>query len=109
AWLSAVISLFCQSGGLVPGKVGITMFRVLAELARMKNPRILNALEVYLVQGLPREHACSMYGVDGSYFSRQLMALNRVWKLTEILRMDQGMIASAGETQEEKHDSLPDS
>ncbi|EMK1730660.1 hypothetical protein V8N76_003943 [Salmonella enterica] len=108
AWLSAVMSLFCQHKGLVPGEVSVTTFRVLAELARMKNPRILNALEVYLVQGLSREHVCSMYGVDGSYFSRRLMALNRVWQLTEILRMDQNMAVSTDEKQEKKHDSQPD-
>ncbi|EAO1992406.1 hypothetical protein E0G79_21780 [Salmonella enterica] len=109
AWLNAVTSLLCQRGGLVPGLVGVTTFRVLADLARVKTPRILNALEVHLVQGLSREQACSMYGVDGGYFSRRLKALNRVWQLTEILRMEQKMIAGVGETQGKMHDSQPDS
>ncbi|EGO0706236.1 hypothetical protein ITK37_004637 [Salmonella enterica] len=104
AWLRALLSLFCQQKTLVPGEVDITTFRVLAELARMRNPRIVNALEVYLVQGESREHACSMYGVDSSYFSRRLMALNRVWQLTELLKIDQNKIAGIGGTRDVKHD-----
>ncbi|EPP0275053.1 PapB/FocB family fimbrial expression transcriptional regulator [Salmonella enterica subsp. enterica] len=105
AWLSALLALFCQQKALVPGQVDVTTFRVLAELARVKNLRILNALEVYLVQGVPRERACSLYDVDGSYFSRRLSALNRVFQLTEILKVSQENTALAGQIQEGTHDT----
>lgn len=88
AWLEALLTLFCQQRALVPGEVSPTMFRVLVELARVRNGRILNAMEAHLVQGWTREKASAMYGVSSSYFSRRLADLNRVWQLTEILRMN---------------------
>ncbi|EAU6886212.1 hypothetical protein F7396_20100 [Salmonella enterica] len=108
AWLSALLSLFCQQRGLVPGTVDVTTFRVLTELARVKNPRISNALEVYLVQGMPREQACAMYGVDNSYFSRRLSVLNRVWQLTELLKVNQENTVEASELQGKGHDAQSD-
>ncbi|HCM1959214.1 TPA: hypothetical protein N3A34_003350 [Salmonella enterica subsp. houtenae serovar 43:z4,z23:-] len=88
AWLEALLALFCQQRALAPGEVSSTTFRVLAELGRVRNVRVLNAMEAHLVQGWTREEASTMYGVSPSYFSRRLADLNRVWQLTEILRMN---------------------
>lgn len=71
AWLSAVISLFCKRSGLVQVLVGVTTLWVRAWLTRVKSSRILNAPEVYLVQGLYRGYTCSMYGVDNRYFDTE--------------------------------------
>lgn len=87
---NTLMALFCHERGLIVGQVNRTVFCVLAELARIRNIRILRALEAHLVHGWPREKACSMYGVNVTYFSRRLSALNHVWQLTEILKVAGG-------------------
>ncbi|EAX4124290.1 hypothetical protein LDR49_003829 [Salmonella enterica] len=86
AWLSALLSLSGPATGLQPGGLGVITFHILADLARIRNPRMLNALEAHLVQGWTRERACSMYGVNVSNFSRRVAGMNRTWQLTEALR-----------------------
>lgn len=105
AWLDALLALFCQQRALSPGEVSPTTFRVLAELGRVRNGRILNAMEAHLVQGWTREEAGAMYGVSPGYLSRRLADLNRVWQLTEILRMNRENAVQGGETQGENHDT----
>ncbi|EBS3707162.1 hypothetical protein EHB58_24005 [Salmonella enterica subsp. enterica serovar Hull] len=104
-WLEALLSLFCQQRLLPPGKVTPTMFRVLAELGRMRNIRILNAMEAHLVKGWTREKVSSMYNVSSGYLSRQLADMNRVWQLTEILRMNMEHAPLASKNQGEKNDT----
>ncbi|EDV1506051.1 hypothetical protein ZQ34_003992 [Salmonella enterica subsp. salamae] len=105
AWLEALLALFCQWCALVPGDVNSTTFRILAELARVRNGRILNAMEVHLVQGWTRGKASAMYGVSPGYFSRRVADLNRVWQLTEILRMNRESTGPGGESQGGNHDT----
>lgn len=99
AWLEALLALFCRQRALVPGEMSPTTFRVLAELGRVRNGRILNAMEAHLVQGWTREKASAMYGVSPGYFSHRLADLNRVWQLTEILRMNRESAPQGGESQ----------
>lgn len=105
AWLDALLSLFCQQRALTAGQLNATTFRVLAELGRMRNERILKAMEAHLVQGWTREEACAMYGVNNSYFSRRLADVNRVWQLTEILRVNRENSSQDGPLQGEKNDT----
>lgn len=104
AWLEALLALFCQQRALAPGEVTPTMFRVLTELGRVRNGRILNAMEAHLVQGWTREEASAMYGVSPGYLSRRLADLNRVWQLTEILRMNRENVVQGDEPQGGKND-----
>ncbi|EDX5597966.1 helix-turn-helix transcriptional regulator [Salmonella enterica subsp. enterica serovar Saintpaul] len=55
AWLSALLSLSGPSAGLQAGSLGVITFHILADLARIRNPRMLNALEMHLVQGWTRD------------------------------------------------------
>ncbi|EFM0752308.1 PapB/FocB family fimbrial expression transcriptional regulator [Citrobacter sedlakii] len=106
AWLDALLSLFCQQRMLMPGQLNGTAFRVLAELGRIRNDRILNAMEAHLVQGWAREDACSTYGVNPAYFSRRVTELNRVWQLTEILRVSrEKTVMTAMDEQGDTHDA----
>lgn len=107
AWLDALLSLFSQQRTLLPGQINATSFRVLAELGRVRNGRMLNALEAHLVQGWSREEACGMYGVNSGYMSRRLAELNRVWQLTEFLRVsrESAPLAGCDEIQGEKHET----
>ncbi|HGJ4005744.1 PapB/FocB family fimbrial expression transcriptional regulator [Salmonella enterica] len=105
AWLEALLALFCQQRALVPGEVPSATFRVLVELGRVRNSRILNAMEAHLVQGWAREEASAMYGVSPGYLSRRLADLNRVWQLTEILRMNRENTTQGGEPQGGNHDT----
>ncbi|EAB9073277.1 hypothetical protein DUQ64_21290 [Salmonella enterica subsp. enterica] len=106
AWLDALLSLFSQQRTLTPGQLNATAFRVLAELGRVRNGRMLNALEAHLVQGWSREEDCAMYGVNSGYMSRRLTELNRVWQLTEFLRVSRESDPRAGcdDIQGEKHE-----
>lgn len=84
--LSSLVPFFCQLNGPGQGELNREAFWVLAELGRLKNPRVLNALEAYLVQGRDRDWACGMYGVSVSYFAQRLKVIHRAWMLTEVLR-----------------------
>ncbi|EBF0843291.1 hypothetical protein ZP13_24810 [Salmonella enterica subsp. enterica] len=106
AWLDALLSLLCQQRTLAAGQLNTTTFRVLAELGRVRNARILKAMEAHLVEGWTREASCAMYGVNNSYFSRRLADFNRVWQLTELLRMKQeNGTQGDGVLQGENHDT----
>lgn len=83
---SSLIPFFCQFNGPGQGEMKQDEFWVLAELGRLKNPRVLNALEAYLVHGRDRDWACGMYGISVSYFSQRLKVIHRTWMLTEVLR-----------------------
>lgn len=86
AWLSALLALSGPGMGLQAGKVNAISFHILAELSRVRNPRMLSALEMHLVRGAEREVACTRYSVNSGNFSRKLAGINRVWQLTEALR-----------------------
>ncbi|EBV0313658.1 hypothetical protein EBK54_24640 [Salmonella enterica subsp. enterica] len=86
AWLSALLALSGPGAGLHAGEMNTISFYILAELSRVRNPRMLSALEMHLVQGSEREVACTRYGVNPGNFSRKLAGINRVWQLTEALR-----------------------
>ncbi|EFY5236030.1 hypothetical protein ABVX93_003737 [Escherichia coli] len=85
-WFGALLSLSGPVAGLIPGEVDIATFHILADLARIRNPGMLNALEEYLVHGQGREKVCAEYGVNTINFTRRLAAINRAWFLTEALR-----------------------
>lgn len=104
-WLEALRVLFCQQSALVPGEMTPTTFRVLTELGRVRHGRILNAMEAHLVQGWTREKASAMYGVSPGYLSRRLADLNRVWQLTEILRINRENARQGEEIQGRNHDT----
>ncbi|EAR6709747.1 hypothetical protein EWN99_24120 [Salmonella enterica] len=86
-WLSALLALSGPDAGLHAGEVNTISFHILAELSRVRNPRMLSALEMHLVQGSNRDAACTRYGVNAGNFSRKLAGINRVWQLTEVLRV----------------------
>ncbi|EAO1992768.1 hypothetical protein AAYR83_003395 [Salmonella enterica] len=104
AWLSALLSLSGPSAGLQAGSLGVITFHILADLARIRNPRMLNALEMHLVQGWTRERACSMYGVNVSNFSRRIAVVNRTWQLTEALKTVDEKLNVSTDAQEGKNE-----
>ncbi|EJX4187425.1 hypothetical protein ACGGXQ_003222 [Salmonella enterica] len=51
AWLSALLALSGPGMGLSAGEVNTISFHILAELSRVRNPRMLSAPEMHLVLG----------------------------------------------------------
>lgn len=100
AEVERLLSLLGQSEGpvLSAGSFSRSGFWVLSELARMRNARVADALEAYLVLGWTRGEACHQYGISVSYFTQRLKVMERAWRLCQFLRTEGvGMLSAKPE------------
>ncbi|MBC6504703.1 transcriptional regulator [Citrobacter freundii] len=68
-------------GTLVPGRVDVRHFRLLAAVSMISRKNTQAALEDVLVRGLTRREACERHGVSLSHFSvkyRQLQMISQM-------------------------------
>lgn len=71
-------SPFYIPGTLIPGRVDIRHFRLLAAVSMITRKNMLAALEDVLVRGLTRRVACEQHGVSQSQFSVKYRQLQMV-------------------------------
>ncbi|EDS3841722.1 hypothetical protein GUD61_000494 [Salmonella enterica] len=58
-----------KPGHLRSGEVHPEHFRMLIEVSSIHSPKIILAMEDFLVRGIPRKIACEIHGVSPGYVS----------------------------------------
>lgn len=83
------MSKIAEKWELVPGRVNLEYFRLLIAIRRIRNKRMINALERVLVSGLSRKEACYINGVSQGGLSimiRELQFLS--YLLEQVIKLD---------------------
>lgn len=79
------ILLFNNDVNIKPGDIDRVGFRILMELCRIDNPRIVNALEAYFVDGISQSEIILNHDVSAGYLSQRIRYVKRVYKLIGIM------------------------
>ncbi|WNI88058.1 PapB/FocB family fimbrial expression transcriptional regulator [Citrobacter portucalensis] len=67
-----------KPGHLRSGEVHPEHFRMLIEVSSIHSPKIILAMEDFLVRGIPRKIACETHGVSPGYVSISLKKLQHL-------------------------------
>lgn len=73
-----------KPGHLRPGEVHPEHFRMLIESSSIHSPKVIQAMEDFLVHGTPRKVICENHGVSAGYVS---VALRRLQDLSHNIVM----------------------
>lgn len=72
-------------GFLKPGAVAQEHFMLLIDISSINSPKVIQALEAFLVTGKSRKEVCELFGVSQGYFSIKLKQLQDISKIVVVM------------------------